>query len=273
LAATDAFVQDHYLPVSPGVTLGAFDTASQLVACAAVQPAHTMQQYRTNIVGQVHPRYRRQGLGTYLLRWSVVQARRLLDACPADRPHLLSLRTEGLTPTAAQLYAQHGFTLQFTEDVMRRPLDRTLPTTPLPPGIVLVPWTPQAAPQFFDVYQAAFQERLGYPGWSAEQWIAWITEDEDFCSQRSLLACADELPVGFIVSSDTWIVQVGVRPEWRARGVGSALVGEVLQRVHAVGGAEVLLTVNVNNPSATRVYRQLGFGSIGQRARYEQKLP
>jgi ribosomal protein S18 acetylase RimI-like enzyme len=79
-------------------------------------------------------------------------------------------------------------------------------------------------------------------------------------------------PVGFIVCSDEWIVQVGTRPEWRGRGLGSALVVEALRCWHAAGSERMLLDVNANNPTAARVYTRLGFEVIGRRARYVRAL-
>lgn len=273
LAATDAFVQPRYLPAAPGTTIGAFDAGGRLVAAAAVQRADTAQEYRANIVGQVHPDYRRRGLGSFLLRWSVAQARALLAPCPDDRPRVLALTSESLTETAIRLYTQHGFTQQFVEDVMRRDLHTPLPDAPLPPGMTLVPWTPALAGTFFDVYEAAFRERPGYPGWSPEEWVAWVTDDEDFRPELSFLAYDGARPAGFIVYSDRYISMVGVQPEWRARGIASALVVEVLRRVQATGGDHVLLDVNVNNPSAARIYAQLGFSMIGRRARFVSTSP
>ncbi|MBU0496022.1 MAG: GNAT family N-acetyltransferase [Chloroflexi bacterium] len=131
------------------------------------------------------------------------------------------------------------------------------------------------ADQFFAVYQAAFRERQrpGYPGWSQEEWIAWLgTDDDDFRPELSLLASHDDLPVGFITCADRWIIQMGVRPEWRERGIGSALLTKVLGCFRAAGGDQVLLDVNVNNPRAARVYTRLGFERVGRRARYVRAL-
>ena len=93
-------------------------------------------------------------------------------------------------------------------------------------------------------------------------------EDDDFRPEFSLLAYRDDVPVGFVVCADGWIVQLGVRPEWRARGIGSALVIEVLSRFRSAGTDHVLLDVNVNNPGAARLYERLGFHQVGRRARY-----
>ena len=87
-----------------------------------------------------------------------------------------------------------------------------------------------------------------------------------------MLAYRDDVPVGFIVCADGWIVQLGMRPEWRKRGIGSALMIEALTRFRSAGTDHVLNDVNVNNPDAARLYKQLGFQRIGRRARYARVL-
>jgi mycothiol synthase len=272
LAASESFVQARYLQGPERAALGAFESDGRLAASAAVQPAPSADEYRAVIVGQVHPDKRRRGIGSFLLDWSIGQAEALLANEPADRPRALHLATEGLTAAAEQLYARRGFAQQFAEDVMRRELGAALPHAPLPPGIAIATWTAALAPQFFEAYQAAFADRPGYPGWSAEQRIAWATDDDEFRPELSLLARDDERAVGFIVCGDEWIVQVGTRPEWRGRGLGSALVVEALRRWRAAGGRHMLLDVNINNPGAARVYTRLGFATIGRRARYTRTL-
>ena len=273
LGATDTYIQKHYLPAWPGASIGAFEVDGRLVASTAVQPTHIPEEYRTTIVGHVHPTYRRRGFGTFLLTWSITEASRLLAACPPDRAHVLLVTTESLSAGAVHLFERHGFVQQFAEDVMRRGLDTPLPDILFPFGISFATWAPALAGQFFAVYQAAFRERPGYPNWSQEEWMSWLaTDDDDFRPELSLLAYHDDLPVGFIIGADRWIVQMGVRPEWRERGIGSALVAEVLRRFRAAGGDHVLLDVNINNPRAVRVYTRTGFERIGRRARYVRVL-
>jgi mycothiol synthase len=202
------------------------------------------------------------------MSWSVANARALLVDVPADRPRVLRLTTEALTPPAERLYLRHSFTRQFAEDVMRRDLRAALPEAPFPPGVTISTWAPELAGHFFEAYQAAFRERPGFPGWSAQEWVEWATGDAGFQPAMSLLARDGERPIGFIVCDDAWIVQVGTHPAWRGRGLGAALVVEALRRFQAAGAAHVTLDVNDNNPGAARVYARLGFEVIGRRARY-----
>ena len=144
-----------------GATIGAFEVSGRLIACAAVWPEQTPQEQRTNILGQVHPDQRGRGLGAFLLSWSTAQA--LLSARLSDRPRVLRLTTEALTPAAERLYQRFGFTQQFAEDVMRRNLQAALPDAPFPPGVTLAEWTPALAGQFFEAYQDALSRTPRLP--------------------------------------------------------------------------------------------------------------
>lgn len=270
LAADGGFrplpVGDYLRDQAPA--LGAFNSDAELVAFAAVRRPEPPAEHLATIVGQVHPAWRARGVGQFLIEWSISQAATLLHDASADHTRALHINTEGLTPAAARLYARYGFEQQFAEDVMRYDLAAPAPAVRLPPGFTLHTWAPELAPQFFAVYDAAFRTRPGFPGWSAERWLAWATGNDDFVPELSLLALAGDTPAGFLVAGQGWLVQLGVRPEWRGGGLGAALTAELLRRAQATGWASVLLDVNVNNPGAARVYARLGFALIGRRARY-----
>jgi mycothiol synthase len=271
LNATDA--REYYLPACPGASIGAFQIDGPLVASAAVRPTHTMLEYQATIVGQVHPTYRRRGFGAFLLKWSIAQAGRLLAICPADRPHVLQITTESLTEAGERFLERHGFAQQSAAYVMRRDLKTPLPDIPLPSGIRFAAWVPALASEFYAVFQAAYREFPFLPDQNLGEWVAWLGPDEDdFRPQMSLLAHCEDLPVGAIVCADRWISGIGVRPEWRERGIGSALMLEALRRFQAAGDDHVLLCVNVSNPRAARVHTRLGFVRVGRRAHYVRAL-
>ena len=266
------FLRPRYLPSPPGVTVGAFTEGGRLVAAGAVRPDPSDEACRATIVGQVHPDARGKGIGTALLRWGMDAGRALLADCSAELPRGLVVATEGLTDAAARLYERNGFVQEFAEDVMRRDLTGALPEAPFPPGITVEAWTPERAGAFFEAYQDAFRDRPGFPGWTQEEWVDWVAGDDDFRPAMSLLACSGDEPVGFAVCDEAWIAQIGVRPGWRGHGLGAALLAEVMRRFRAAGCDAVSLGVNVNNPTAARLYTRLGFDVIGRRARWALEI-
>jgi ribosomal protein S18 acetylase RimI-like enzyme len=210
--------------------------------------------------GLVHPAWRRRGVGGYAFDWA------------ADRagPATLIAQTEVLGDGAHALYLSRGLSQILAEDVMQlAALADVAPAHP-PAGLALSPWGQADPGRFYAVYQAAFRDRPGFPGWPQARWVEWIADDEDFRPRWSLLATLGDADVGFIVGgADGWITQLGVVPSARGRDIGALLIGEAVRRMRSAGEATITLNVNVNNPSAASLYRRLGFTRTGRRARYQ----
>ncbi len=266
-------LKGRYFPDGLGVAIGAFGADTQLVACATVHLNHTSDAARAKIIGQVHPDLRNKGIGTFLIQWSQLQAQALL-ATTTSNIQRLQIATESLNEPAIRLYHAHGFNSIFEELVMQRDLNLPLPNFPLPPDVTIASWQPTLANQFFQAYEASFRDRLGFPGINAAEWIADNIEDDGFKPEWSLLARTDDVRLGFITAgverSGGFIIQIGVIPDQRRRGLGSALMVEAMRRMRVAGETAVQLAVNVNNPGAIQAYAQLDFVTVGRRARYER---
>jgi ribosomal protein S18 acetylase RimI-like enzyme len=99
--------------------------------------------------------------------------------------------------------------------------------------------------------------------------IEWISDDEDFRADWTLLATLGGADAGFIAAaSGGWIAQMGVVPAARGKNIGAWLITEAVRRMRAAGETAITLNVNVNNPHAAALYRRLGFTRAGRRARY-----
>ncbi|MFI5933491.1 GNAT family N-acetyltransferase [Actinoplanes sp. NPDC051494] len=180
----------------------------------------------------------------------------------------MTVETESVTPGATELFAARGLRRVFAEDVMRCDVAAGVPDGGWAGHVDLAAWSGATAGRFFSVYEAAFRERPGFPGWSAQEWISDLVEDDEFRPEWCVLAVLPGVgDAGFVTAADGWIVQVGVIPAARGRGLGAALVTETLRRMRAAGADEAWLDVNVDNP-AVSLYRRLGFAHRGQRARF-----
>jgi mycothiol synthase len=270
-------LKDRYFPDAPGAAVGAFAPDAGLVACASVHLMNDASPPKVAIVGQVLPGQRGRGLGTYLLRWSLVQAQ-ALRAGAAGQP-VLQIATESLTDSADRLYRLHHFESVFEALAMGRDLRQPLPDHPLPPGLTLTTWQPDVAAEFYQAWYAAFLERPGVPSWSAADYIERVTSN-DLVPEWTLLARAAGVPAGFVIGTIDLTVtppaghlwQVGVVPTQRRRGLASALLIESMRRMQANGAPWADLTVHTDNPGAIQTYAQIGLATSGRRARYERKV-
>jgi ribosomal protein S18 acetylase RimI-like enzyme len=277
LAADPAFLRRRW--TTPGtLNIQARTGAGLLVAAGALRPGTTGSG--ATFVGLVDPDGRGRGLGARLLDWGLDEAARV--------PGPATVETESLTAEAEALFAARGLRQVFAEDVLRVDLTRAMPDPAVPDqrwpegrppegrppdgrwpeGTTLAVWSAETAARFHRVYEAAFRERPGFPGLPAERWIAETADDDEFRPDWSVLATAPGLgDAGFVTAATDWIVQVGVIPSARGRGIGAALVTEALRRMGADGATHAWLDVNIDNP-AVRLYRKLGFEHRGRRARY-----
>ena len=79
--------------------------------------------------------------------------------------------------------------------------------------------------------------------------------------------------VGFIagdvrrLEGVSWIATVAVLPEFRGRGIGSALIQACEERISL---NRIRLCVRVSNDTAIRLYEKLGYARVGEWSRYYQ---
>lgn len=257
-AATSGYLSGCYL--SGAQAIAGFD-GDQLVCVSGVRTSSSGDgQVLAKTTGLVHPAWRRRGIGGHAFDWAAAQT-------PGA---VLRAETEALDDGAHALYLNRGLARVHAEDVMQLAPAAAPPQAQPPAGLTLACWGQADPGRFFAVYDAAFRDRPGFPGWSRERWVEWITEDEDFRAELTLLASLDGSDVGFVVGDAAgWIAQMGVVPAARGRGIGAQLIGAAVRRMRAAGEDTITLNVNVDNSRAIALYRRIGFTRTGRRAKYQ----
>jgi len=257
LAAEPGFLRRRWAATG-AVRFGLRGSSGELVAAGVVCPGAD----GPIVTGLVDPSARGCGVGGRLLDHSLATAGSLSRG-------VVTVESESLTAGAASLLGSRGLRPVFAEDVLWIDLTWFDGRPRWPAGTAVTTWSGELAERFFDVYAAAFRSRPGFPAPAAAEWIAENEGDDEFRPGWSLLAHVPGIgDAGFVTAAAGWIVQVGVIPAARRRGLARALVTEALHRMAVDGEPEAWLNVNVDNPGAARLYHELGFTPRGRRARY-----
>jgi ribosomal protein S18 acetylase RimI-like enzyme len=112
-----------------------------------------------------------------------------------------------------------------------------------------------------------FEAELDQPPHLRETWEeAWSDLSDTVRDGVGLVAEDDDRPIGFVfcVLGDrgrrtAHVTDIYVRPEARGRGVGRALLAELIEPTRAAGLDHVSLEVLASNHDARRLYDRLGF--------------
>jgi ribosomal-protein-alanine N-acetyltransferase len=123
---------------------------------------------------------------------------------------------------------------------------------------------------YADLPQVIGIERRAFPTpWSLAMFVLELSKPAGVC--LAAVEAGDEL-AGYLVCSkfeDAWhLMNIAVEPARRRRGIGRALLVELLD--HVGPDARQTLEVRTSNAAAIRLYEDFGFRSAGVRRRYYQ---
>ncbi|MDQ6821035.1 MAG: ribosomal protein S18-alanine N-acetyltransferase [Actinomycetota bacterium] len=120
---------------------------------------------------------------------------------------------------------------------------------------------------YSDLPQVSAIERRAFPTpWSLAMFVLELSKPSGVC----LAAMEGKRTVGYLVCSryaDVWhLMNIAVDPAARRRGIGSALLSEMLER--AGEHEHYTLEVRPSNSEAIALYERFGFRTAGTRRRY-----
>jgi len=146
-----------------------------------------------------------------------------------------------------------------------------LPAALTAAGISLRPVAERDFPFLRHLFRTLRWDELAPTRWPDEAKAAFLDQQFDFqhrhyatgfAAAEFYLVEREAEPIGrFYVDRETrswYLIEISLLPEWRGRGLGTALLGLLQDQVRAGGGDRVSRNVETTNP-ARRLYTRLGF--------------
>jgi mycothiol synthase len=233
--------------------------------------------------GVVHPDFEGRGIGSRLLEIIEARARRELHRAPAGEP--VRLQTEVLSTNLAahRLFESRGFS--HIRDGLRMRIDLDAPPeVRLPDGVSIRPAVRgQDERSVWEAAEAVWQDVLDFAPMPFEEFIYYRVESlgEKFDPTLWHLAEVDGQLAGFALcligkaggDDSGWVSLLGVRREFRGRGVGLALLQHAFADFFRRGYRTVSLGVDRGSlTGADRFYLRAGMREVKRLFVYEKEL-
>jgi mycothiol synthase len=238
------------------------------------------QNYATR--GDVHPDWRRRGLGGALLRWTEARQRQVAaSAPPAPARRLESWSFVQEAGRNALLEANGYQAIRYWFD-MDRPDLEDIPDAPLSDGFEFSPAREEDAREAWDLLKAAFSDHFGGfdtgedayrqflsdPNRDIRNWVLVRHDGRIVGEALNRIRRAENEALGI---RRGWVIAVAVLPEFQRRGIGRAIVAQSLRQLREAGMTSARLGVDAENAhGALGLYESLGF-SVVERGRIYRK--
>jgi mycothiol synthase len=212
----------------------------------------------------VRPEHRGREIETVLLERIEERARDHESAASPGEEVEVSVFAPVQGSGLGALLVERGYAKIRTYFRMRIDLDSGYPGPSWPPGVEPRAYRPgQDEGLAHAVIEEAFADHFRFVPEPHDEWVSRRVGYANFDPTLWLIAWDGEEPAGAILTYNFpdlgWVRELGVRPRWRGRGIGKALLLEAFRAFERRGQRRVCLGVDAANPTgATILYERVG---------------
>jgi mycothiol synthase len=213
--------------------------------------------------GWVHPMHRGRGLGTALAASVETRAIRDVAQLPPGSAPRVHQWFDAANARASALFERRGYAPEREFLHMQIDVAPGLQAGSAPDGIGIRPRGEDDDRAIFAAVDEAFREHWGYRPEPYDEWVSAWQGSATYDPTLWFVATDGEELVGAALCTTLedrgWIGDLAVRPGWRRRGIGEALLRAAFARFAERGLPSVMLNVDRDNTTgATRVYERAG---------------
>ena len=209
-------------------------------------------------------------------RWNIdlraldVDAARFLLAASCELPGPDAV-VRGFAPqedaAATEAFREGGFEIVRHSFQMRVELDAEPAPPVFPEGVEVRPMRDGEEERIHAAHMSAFADHWEFHEQTFEQWRIWHRDRASFDPELWYLALGGDEIAGFALCAPAhsgepdfgWVEVLGVRPPWRRRGLGEALLRHSFRELYARGFPRIGLGVDAENTTgAVRLYERVG---------------
>jgi len=234
------------------------------------------------IDGYTHPSFRGRGIGARLLRAAETRARTAAAATGSLDPPV-ARHGAGAGTNGVRFLESQGYRAIRTSLRMRVDMERSPSAPAWPEGITVEGFERgRDEERFHACLEDAFRDHWGWTARPLAEWVKHkITAEADFDGSLWFRAMDGSDVAGAIIgrprapedADSAWIGDLGVRREWRRRGVGLALLVHEFGELYRRGARAVMLSVDGESlTGATRLYERAGMRTVQRIDIFEKAL-
>lgn len=201
-------------------------------------------------------------------------------AASSDAGVLLCCHVESRRTHWRQALLNRGFELSRRPVRMLAEFDEPPMNVNWPQGVHVRTFEPTDERSLYDLHMRALKDASDFEAPGYEEWRDFTVGAQSFDPHLCFIAEAGSELVGVALThvsaldaSLGWFDMLGVRADWRHRGIGGALTRHLLREYHRRGFRRVGAGTEVDNPTgAYRVVAAAGFRTVQQFETYAKKL-